>query len=109
VKAVLELYDRIINPIYLVRRIAVSANHVEEESLASHAPVFEQLDLFTDYASLEREREEEEAELGRERKLQKAMLDIKKRYGKNALLKGVSLVEGATAMDRNNQIGGHRA
>ena len=69
----------------------------------------EQRDLFTDYASLEREREEEEAELGRERKLQKAMLDIKKRYGKNALLKGVSLVEGATAMDRNNQIGGHRA
>ena len=109
VKAVLELYDRIINPVYLVRRIAVSANHVEEESLASHAPVFEQLDLFTDYASLEREREEEEAELGRERKLQKAMLDIKKRYGKNALLKGGSLVEGATAMDRNNQIGGHRA
>ncbi len=109
VKEVLELYDRIINPGYLVRRIAVSANHVEEESLVSHTPVFEQLDLFTDYARLEREREEEEAELGRERKLQKAMLDIKKRYGKNALLKGGSLVEGATAMDRNNQIGGHRA
>jgi DNA polymerase V len=69
----------------------------------------EQLDLFTDYASVEQEREQEKTALERERKMQQAMLDIKKRYGKNAILKGMNLEEGATAKDRNSQIGGHRA
>ena len=72
-------------------------------------PVFEQMDLFTDYAALRREQEAEEEERRRERSLQQAMLDIKKKYGKNAILKGTNLLEGATAMERNQQIGGHRA
>ena len=71
--------------------------------------MYEQLDLFTDYAALKEEREAEEAELRRERSLSQAVLDIKKKYGKNAILKGINLMEGATAIDRNQQIGGHRA
>ena len=69
----------------------------------------EQLDLFTDYAAEDAKRQAEEAELERERKLQTAALSIKKRFGKNALLRGMNLQEGATAMDRNAQIGGHKA
>ena len=109
VNAVLDLYDRIINPGFLIRRIYISANHVADENTAANTPAFEQLDLFTDYARLEQEREEEESERKRERKLQEAMLDIKKKYGKNAILKGANLVEGSTVIDRNRQIGGHRA
>ena len=109
VNAVLDLYDRIINPGFLIRRIYISANHVADENTAANTPAFEQLDLFTDYARLEQEREEEEAKRKRERKLQEAMLDNKKKYGKNAILKGANLVEGSTVIDRNRQIGGHRA
>ena len=70
---------------------------------------FEQLDLFTDYVAEQAKKEEEEAELVREKKMQKAMLEIKKKYGKNAVLKGMNLEEGATTVDRNKQIGGHKA
>lgn len=109
VDAVLKLYDRIIHNNFLIRRISLCANHVADESSVTREPVFEQLDLFTDYAALRKEQEEKEERLQRERRLQEAMLDIKKRYGKNAVLKGTNLVEGATAMERNNQIGGHKA
>ncbi len=100
---------RIVNKEFLVRRLSLGANHVEEESALQEEESFEQLDLFTDYAALKKEREEEKEKLLRERKLQEAMLDIKKRYGKNAVLKGLNLAEGATAVSRNNQIGGHKA
>lgn len=109
VAAVLELYDKIINKNFLIRRITIGANRVIDEALAVNEPVFEQLDLFTDYAALRKKQEEENAGLERERRLQEAVLDIKKKYGKNAILKGTNLMEGATAVDRNNQIGGHRA
>ena len=75
--------------------------------MATAAP--EQLDLFTDYAALERERQAEREALDRKKRRQKAMLEIKKKYGKNAIFKGMNLEEGATARDRNRQIGGHRA
>ena len=74
-----------------------------------HGAGFEQLDLFTDYAALEVKQEQERAELEREKKMQQAMLTIKKKFGKNAILKGMNLEEGATAKDRNAQIGGHKA
>ncbi len=109
VEAVLRLYDEIIRKDFLVRRIAIAANHVVDESSVRNEPVFEQMDLFTDYAALKKEQEAEEEKLRRERSLQQAMLDIKKKYGKNSILKGTNLLEGATAMDRNRQIGGHRA
>ena len=70
---------------------------------------FEQLDLFTDYAAREAEQKKEEADLERERKMQRAVLTIRRKYGKNAILKGMNLEEGATAKDRNEQIGGHKA
>ncbi len=109
VDTTLQLYDRIINKNFLVRRISLCANHVMDENIIKKEPVFEQLDLFTDYTALMEEQKEKEAKQQKERKLQEAMLDIKRRYGKNAVLKGTNLVEGATAVERNDQIGGHKA
>ncbi|MBQ2868388.1 MAG: DNA methylase [Firmicutes bacterium] len=113
VGAMMELYDRIVDPELLVRRVTVVAAHVVSETAATasqaNQPVLEQLDLFTDYEELEKRRMEEEAELKDEKNLQKAMLAIKKKYGKNAILKGMNLEEGATTKERNSQIGGHIA
>jgi len=108
--AVSELYDRIVNKDLLIRRLTVVANNVLPEADASKTNSgFEQLDLFTDYSALEEQRKKEAAELAREKKMQQAMLTIKKKFGKNAILKGMNLEEGATAKDRNEQIGGHKA
>lgn len=109
VTAAIELYDKIINKDFLVRRITLGANHVTGEKIQADEPDYEQLDLFTDYAALKKKQEEEEKELERERSLQEAVIEIKKRYGKNAILKGTNLMKGATAIDRNKQIGGHKA
>ena len=103
------LYDRLVDPRFTVRRVTVCANHLVDEGEVKEAERFEQLDLFTDYAAAEKEREAERAKLARERKLQEAVLSVKKKYGKNAMLKGMSLQEGATARERNHQIGGHKA
>ena len=108
-EAVMSLYDRIINPDLLVRRINLTTNNVVEESKASEHNTPIQLDLFTDYEELERKRNEEKAALEKERKMQEAVLSIKKRFGKNAILKGLNYEEGATAKERNQQIGGHKA
>lgn len=108
-EAVLELYDRIVDPTLLVRRLNLVANRVIPESQAVKKETFEQMDLFTDYGAEEERKQEEEAELAREKKMQEAMLSIKKKFGKNAILKGMNLQEGATAKERNAQIGGHKA
>ena len=107
--AVMELYNRIVNPDLLVRRVTIVANRLTQEAEVNEAQAYEQLTLFTDYDAMQKEREEEKETLAKERRLQEAMLAVKKRYGKNAMLKGMNLQEGATAMERNNQIGGHRA
>lgn len=108
--AVSELFDRIVDKSLLIRRLNVTANHVIPESSAPKKNAgYEQLDLFTDYAALQAEQEQEQRELEREKKMQQAMLTIKKKFGKNAILKGMNLEEGATAKDRNAQIGGHKA
>ena len=105
-----ELFDRIANQDLLIRRLNIVANHVIDETSAPKPDAaFEQLDLFTDYAAREAEQKKEEADLERERKMQRAVLTIRKKYGKNAILKGMNLEEGATAKDRNEQIGGHKA
>ena len=105
-----ELFDRIVDKNLLVRRLNIVANHVLPEADAPKKnDGFEQLDLFTDYAALEAKQERERAELEREKKMQQAMLTIKKKFGKNAILKGMNLEEGATAKDSNAQIGGHKA
>lgn len=93
-----------------MRRLSVTAGHVErEEAVSREEGRYEQLDLFTDYRALQEKRKEEEKERFREKKMQQAVLEIKHRYGKNAILKGMNLREGATARERNRQIGGHRA
>ncbi len=107
--AVTELYDRIVDRNLLLRRVTVAAGRVMEENLVSEENAYEQLDLFTDYEALERQREKETAELARERRMQEAMLTLRKKFGKNAVLKGMNLEEGAMTQERNRQIGGHRA
>ena len=107
--AVMELYDRIIDEKLLVRRVTIAACHLAEESQAQQEEEYEQLDLFTDYTQAQEEREEQAREDEKERQLQHAVLDIKKKYGKNAILKGMNFVEGATTIERNGQIGGHKA
>ncbi len=107
--AAAELFERIVDKNLLVRRVNITANHVVDEETVQKSDDFEQLDLFTDYSAVQAKKEEEEAELAREKSMQKAMLEIKKKYGKNAILKGMNLEEGATTLDRNKQIGGHKA
>ena len=108
-KAITELYDRIVDKNLLVRRINISANRIVEESTVVKKMEYEQLDLFTDYEELHRKQAKEDAVLEREKNMQKALLDIKKKFGKNAILKGMNFEEGATAKERNSQIGGHKA
>lgn len=107
--AVTELFERIVDKNLLVRRVNITANHVVDEATVQKTDNFEQLDLFTDYAAVQAKKEEEETKLAREKKMQQAMLEIKKKHGKNAILKGMNLEEGATTADRNRQIGGHKA
>ncbi len=105
-----KLYDRIVDPILLVRRLTVAAARVIPEQAAEEKKEsFEQMDLFTDYEALEKERTARKAEQEREKRMQKAILDIRKRFGNNAIVKGMNLEEGATAIERNSQIGGHNA
>lgn len=107
-KAVMELYDRIINKNLLVRRINITANHIINESEIEKKDNFEQIDMFTDYTGLEKQRKQQEIKLQKEKNIQKAVLDIKKKYGKNAILKGMNFQEGGTTIERNGQVGGHK-
>jgi DNA polymerase V len=105
-----ELFDRQVNPDLLIRRLNLTTNHVvSEASVAAQEKAPQQLDLFTDYEALEKQRQEEQAKLDKERRMQEAQLKIKKRFGKNAILRGLNFEEGATAKERNKQIGGHKA
>ena len=107
--AMLELFDRIVDKNLLIRRLNVTANRVIDEKSMPKPPQYQQMDFFTDYAAERAKQKAEQAELVREKKIQEAMIDIKKKFGKNAVLKGTNLSEGATGKDRNNQIGGHKA
>lgn len=107
-KAMLEVFDRIIDPCLLVRRVTVvAANLIHESAIPEDAP--EQLSLFVDYSEREKQREQEKKADERERKLQQVTLLLQAKYGKNAVVKGMNLEEGATTILRNGQIGGHRA
>lgn len=107
--AMMNLYRRITDKNLLIRRIAMSANRVTDEKCMEEKPEFQQLDFFTDYEALQQQMEEEKSRLQEERQMQETLLNIKKKFGKNAVLKGMSLQEGATARDKNNRIGGHKA
>lgn len=108
--AVSTVFDRIVDKTLLVRRLNLTANHViPETSVSEKNAGYEQLDLFTDYTVRQVEQEQEQHRLERERSMQKTLLTIKRKFGKNAILRGMNLEEGATGKDRNAQIGGHKA
>jgi DNA polymerase V len=105
-----ELFDKHVNADLLIRRLNITANHVIPEEIAlkqDNAP--QQLDLFTDYEAMEKQKQAEKAKTDKERRMQEVQLRIKQRFGKNAILRGLNFDEGATSKDRNNQIGGHKA
>lgn len=108
IAAVCKLYDKIINQKLHVRRINVTANHLIDEHMAITEKEYEQLDIFS-IENSQAENEEKTTVQSKERKKQEAMITIKKKYGKNAIVKGMNLEEGATTMSRNRQIGGHKA
>jgi len=110
--AVAQLYDRLVNPDLLIRRLNLTTNHVIPDSTLEKDEKklnVQQLDLFIDYEALEKERHETQKRLEKERRMQEAQLKIKRRFGKNAILRGLNFEEGATAKERNAQIGGHKA
>lgn len=108
-EAVSALFDRIVNQNLLIRRLNLVANHVVDEASAPKQEATQQLDLFTDYEAEAEKKAQEDVELAREKKQQQAILTITKKFGKNAILKGMNLQDGATTADRNKQIGGHKA
>ena len=112
-EAMTELYEEIVHPDLLVRRMYVVANHIIPKEKAKQKETFEQMDLFSYQRSMEEAQTGKEASDGevgkREERMQQAILDIKKKYGKNAIVRGMNLEEGATAMERNRQVGGHKA
>lgn len=103
-EAVMNLYDRIINDKLLTRRINITANKVIRETEIDKNNEYEQIDLFTNYEEINKRKKQEE----KEKNLQYTMINIKKKYGKNAILKGMNLVEGGTTIERNGQVGGHK-
>lgn len=109
-EAVTALFDKIVNPNLLIRRLTLVANRVIDEQKAkknSSEPV--QLDMFTDYEALHQEEQERQEALDKEHRMQQTLLRIKRKFGKNAILKGIDFEEGATTRSRNSQIGGHKA
>ena len=108
-RAVETLFDRIVNKKLAVRRMYVVANHILREEDAQKKPERQQLDFFTDYAAEAKERAAKKAAQDKERRVQEALIGIRHKFGKNAILRGMNLEEGATARQRNAQIGGHKA
>lgn len=111
--AAVTIYKREVNPYLFIRRVGITACHVmtEEESskIEKKNTAYQQLDLFTDYEAREKEEADLKEKLEREKRLQNSMLDIRKKYGNNAILRGINFEDGATGRDRNKQIGGHKA
>ena len=107
--AVVKAYEENVDKNLLIRRITITANRVVPEETLSQTPAPYQLSLFEDYEETEKQKAKEDAELEKERKIQETLIGIKNKFGKYAILKGLNLQEGATAKDRNEQIGGHKA
>jgi DNA polymerase V len=108
-EAVTELFDRIVDRSMTVRRMYIVANRVTREETLKDKDKYEQMDLFTDYAKKEEDEKKQNEQLEKEKKIQNTVISIKKKYGKNAILKGMNFEEGATARERNEQVGGHKA
>lgn len=105
---VMKLYDKIVNRHLLIKRINLTACDVVDENCQDNVVITKQLDLFSNTSAANKEKEQELHNEVEERKIQRTLLDIKNKYGKNAILKGMNLEEGSTQKDRNEQVGGHR-
>ena len=108
-ESIVGIFDEIANPLLFIRRLTLTAANLQDEAAAAKNRKPQQLDLFTDYEALRKQEAAEQEALLKERRMMEAALNIKRRFGKNALLKGTDFEEGATMRDRNEQIGGHRA
>ena len=108
-EVVMQMFDQSVDPKLLVRRLTITVNQVVDENDSSVTHPVTQLDMFTDYEQLEREQKAVKSALDKERRMQEAVLNIKRKFNKNAIFKGMDLEEGATARERNSQIGGHKA
>jgi len=108
-EVVMQMFDQCVDPKLLVRRLTITVNQVIDENDSSVTHPVTQLDMFTDYEQLEREQKAVKSALDKERRMQEAVLNIKRKFNKNAIFKGMDLEEGATARERNSQIGGHKA
>ena len=104
----MKLYDKIVNPILLIRRLNVTACNIVNEENEESTSIIEQIDLFTNYEEISKQKEKSLKDEIEEKKIQKALLNIKKKYGKNSILKAMNYEEGATAKDRNLEVGGHK-
>lgn len=109
VKAVSELFDKIANPNLLIRKINISIGNVVDDSEVEEVKIIQQFDLFNNSTDIDNNNTILKEELEKEKSIQKTILDIKKKYGKNSLLKAMNLEDGATTIDRNGQIGGHKS
>lgn len=107
--ALIMLYNKIVDPKLTIRRVTISANNLIKEDKVKENVIYEQFDIFSDSVQVDNKNKKEKVDEANEKKIQKAMINIKNKYGKNAILKGMDLEEGATMIDRNNQIGGHKA
>ena len=106
---VLSIFDAVVNPDLLIRRLNVTVGRLVDEQTAERLRPQPEYNLFSDREAMQRRAEAERQALAKERRMMETTLEIKKKFGKNALLKGLNFEEGATARERNAQIGGHKA
>ena len=102
------MYDEIINRNLLIRKIYLTVGNLTDEKELKQENQYEQVNLFTNYGKLAEKEKEEKVKLEKERKIQNIIIDLKNRFGKNAIIKGMDLEEDATTIQRNGQIGGHQ-
>ena len=107
-EAIIKLYDSIVNPILLVRRVNIAACNLVDSEKKKDEVVYQQFDLFSDTVKEEQKKKRQLEDEESEEKIQKAIIDIKRKYGKNSILKAMNLEEGGTTIERNNQVGGHK-
>ena len=107
-KELMKLYKRIVNPLLLTRRVNIAVCNLEYEDKADKKTIYQQFDLFTDIEQESKKYEQDLKDEKEERKIQKAILEIKNKYGKNSILKGMNLMDGGTTIERNGQVGGHK-
>lgn len=107
--AMCDIFDSVVDPVLTIRRINVTACNVIPQSQAKNIETTEQLNLFVDYEKVDQQKAALEKQMQKEQSVQETLLQIKQKYGKNAVLKGMNLEEGATTKQRNEQIGGHKA